>query len=280
MEPVVSGTNGNRNGTDVVVPVAKEPERCIAYLFGVDNYDELTISPLRHAASDAKAFRDMLAKSAKPKFKFDDVHLVQNQWASLAAMKRALDKAVTDSKEKLHTAVFYFAGRGAVTENEDGEPVFYLLPQNADLTDLAGSALSLDYLASSLRSINAKYVTIILDCGFHPAGEGRSAPTGARFLSTINYPTALHTRPGYSLLTAADAGAPAHESDITKRGLLTQELVKATTSSNAFGRDNSLEMREAFKYLETAVPSQANKLGLRQNPKLFGTGTSSVLFGQ
>jgi hypothetical protein len=279
-EPSVAGTNGDRNGTDIVVPVEKEPERCVAHIFGVDNYDELTISPLRRAASDAKSFREILAKSAEPKFKYNDVHLVVNEWASLSAMERALDDVVATSKEKLHTAVFYFAGRGAVTEDERGEPVFYLLPQNADMTNLADSALSLGELASSLRSINAKYVIIILDCGFDPAGTGRSAPTGARFLSTINYPTALHTRPGYSLLTAAAAGAPAYESDTTKAGLLTYLLLKATTSSEALGSDGSLEMREAFKYLRTAVPSQAGKLGLRQSPKLLGTGTSSVLVGK
>ncbi len=279
---IVAGgdTSDDTNGTDIVVPVEKEPERCIAYIFGVDNYDELTISPLKYAASDAKSFRDMLGKSAEPKFKYDDVHLVSNEWASLSAMKRALDDAVATSKEKLHTAVFYFAGRGAVAEDESGGPVFYLLPQDADITNLAGSALSLGQLANSLRSINAKYVIIILDCGFDPAGGGRSAPTGAGFLSAINYPSALHTRPGYSLLTAAAAGAPAYESENTKSGLLTSLLARAAESSDALGSDNSLEMREAYKYLGTAVPSQANKLGLRQNPGLFGTGTSSVLVGR
>jgi uncharacterized caspase-like protein len=221
----------------------------------------------------------MLAKSSAPKFKFDDIHLVQNEWASLSKMKTALNDAVSASKQKLLTVVFYFAGRGAVAQNDDGDPVYYLLPQNADLTNLAGSALSLGELAGSLRSVNAENVIIILDCGFDATGAGRSAPTGARFLSAINYPTALHTRPGYSLLTAAAAGAPAYESESVSAGLLTTALLKAAESREALGSDGSLEMREAFKYLETAVPSQANKLGLRQSPKLFGTGTSSVLTG-
>ncbi len=262
-------------------PPVKEPERNIAYIFGVDDYDELTISPLKHAAADAKAFKEqLLAKSTKPQFKPDDLHVLVNEWASFNAMKRALDDAVASSKKKLKTVVFYFAGRGALGKSSAGDPMFYLLPQDADITNLEGTALSLRRLASGLRPVNAEQVIVILDCGFDSAGKGRSAPTGVKFISSVKYPSALRTHAGYSILAAAGAGRAAYESGVLKSGLLTNALVRGAGSARVLGSDRALGMREAYDYAKTAVPVEARKLGFMQEPYLFGTAPLNVLYGK
>jgi len=269
--------------TPEVTPKPKpKPEavRNIAYIFGVDNYQELTASRLRHAASDAQAFKEMLAKSSKPRYKNDDTHVLVNEWASLSAIRRALDDAVASSKNKLNTVIFYFAGRGAVVENELGEPDYYLLPQDADITKLEETALSLDSLASAFRLVNAEHVLIILDCGFDPAGEGRSVPTGANFIAAIKYPSALYTHKGYSLLTAERPGHPAFESRESGGGLLTGALIDAAATRKAAGSDGVVTMQEVFEHSKTAVPAEAKKLGGRQEPQLFGTSGSNPFFGR
>jgi hypothetical protein len=254
-------------------PVETGPKRNIAFIFGVDDYDELTISRLDHAVSDAKAFRKMLSDSVKPEFKDGDLHFFTNEWASRNGIEEQLGKAVSVSSKKLGTVVFYFAGRGAVVEDKNGEPVFYLLPQDADLVNLRDTALSLDRVATALRLVNAENVIAILDCGFDPSGEGRSAPTGASFLGGINYPSALYTRPGRALLTASAAGRPAYESAEAGGGLLTSALTNACRDSKALGTDRALGMREAHDYAKA-------RLGAKQEPKLFGPAAKSILFGK
>ncbi len=264
---------------DLPPPEVVEAVRSIAYIFGVDSYDELSFDPLNHAAADAAAFKELLTKSLKPEFKSDDVHILLNEWASRSAVKGALDDLIASSKEKLDTVVFYFAGRGAITENEGDQASFYILPQDAEAVNVEGSGLSLEDLASSLRLVNAEHVIVILDCGFEPFGAGRSVPTGARFAGALNFPSSIYRKEGYALLTASSPGKSAFESGELRHGIFTNALIKAGSEVRKYNRD--FDLRRAFKYLASAVSDGAKRAGTKQQPQLLGSeGVKVILLGE
>jgi hypothetical protein len=268
-------------GETTGLPLVPEVKQNAACIFGVDSYNELTLAPLSTAASDAKAFKEFLAASANPDYAASNLVLRVNQDATLAGMKRVLDEFVAmANKKKLGSAVFYFAGRGALARTETGDSAFYILPSDADITNLDGTALSLKLLASNLHLVNAEQVIIILDCGFDPSGAGRCAPTGAGFKGPVQFPEVLYSPANYSLLSAAAPGAPAFDSPALKAGLLTNFLIKAAHNPKLFGTSNTIEMRRLHEYLSTMVPAEANKLGATQEPGLFGSGAANTLFGK
>lgn len=249
----------------------RKPRTNMACIFGIDSYDELTLSPLKYAAADAKAFHRLLATSLHPVFAKS---IFTNKSATREKMKEALKKARGISRnKKLGTFVFYFAGRGALVK-EKGRSVFYLLPRDANAVDLKGTAFSLEDLEDDLLFISAERLIVILDCGFDPSGEGRSVPTRAKFLR-LNFPKSLLNKSRLSLLTACPPGKPAYESNRLRHGLLTHLLLEAASNPKVLGDDHALQMNDAFKY----VGDNMQDLNDKQFPRLLGPSKSNTLIG-
>ena len=129
---------------------------------GVGEYD---IPDLEFAPADALAIKEFLESDAAGPF--DEVLYLENDKATLAAMRQALFVFLQQADWD-DLVVIYFAGHGAP---DPGRPDnLYLLPSNADLNALASTAFPMwDVKTALRRQIASERVLVIADA-CHSAG--------------------------------------------------------------------------------------------------------------
>ncbi len=160
------------------------------------------VNPLPPAIrNEAQEIRDLLADPQRCGYPPDNVQLLLDGEATLAAVRQAL-AGLTARSDPDSTVFFYFSGHGGRIDAgpQAGE---YLLPADAIYTSdqtLAETALPGAELTAALQAIPARKVVVVLDC-CHAGGIGQPkdpvAPVLKAGLSEGYYDTAQSgTRPG------------------------------------------------------------------------------------
>lgn len=154
-------------------PFAIFPNRH-AFLIGAQAYTDAGIRPLKTPTNDIRLMADSLAAYGY------QTHLCPNpDRAAFVQFLEGVKALNTDGEAQI---VLYFAGHGvALTQQKaDGPPTYsgYLLPVDAQRTNLPETAISMEWLAGQIAEWNGKQVLLILDCCY--AGAVRQAVSGFR----------------------------------------------------------------------------------------------------
>jgi WD40 repeat protein len=144
--------------------------KSIAVVIGINNYDN-GISCLKNAVSDAEKIGEMLEREHDY-----ELRLLINQEATGDGLRNLLRTELPAQIGAEDRVLFYFAGHGMATDNDDG-PAGYLVPQDARPED-GSTFLSMIELHEALSALECRHLLVVLDCCF--AGAFRWSST--RFL--------------------------------------------------------------------------------------------------
>ena len=131
-----------------------------AIIIGINKYGE-GIPELRTAVNDARCLAEFLDKEHH----YDDV-LVLTEDVTLDRFRRLLKEELPRIVDREDRVLFYFAGHGALTEEE--APVGYLLPQDARNGD-RDSLISIEETYNDLFRLDCRHALVVLDCCFSSA---------------------------------------------------------------------------------------------------------------
>lgn len=151
-----------------------------ALIIGIADYQH--VNPLPAAVvTDATDMADTLKSPHWCGYKADRVKTLVNADATRDAILSALAD-LTETVAKGDTVCIYFSGHGAAPMTLDGDESS-LLPVDARLGDLAGTAISATEFSSALHAIKADRVLVFLDA-CHAEGAG----TVKASLNQLNIP--------------------------------------------------------------------------------------------
>ena len=132
---------------------------------GIDEYSNDGVADLRFAKADANTLTRSLKTASGKSLDLTAQTVLTNQQASPGSVLAAAEKLVADSKPG-EQAVFFFAGHGV--KGEDGR--YYMATSHTDPTNISGTALSWDKLASVLAKSKARMSIFIDACHSGAAG--------------------------------------------------------------------------------------------------------------
>jgi hypothetical protein len=135
-----------------------------AFIVGIDAYQK--VSPLKTAASDARRLAEVLADTQH--FAVHPPLLDPGGVALRALLRETMPRLVAADDRVL----FYFAGHGIAADGDDG-PAGYLVPADADPTDLKTLVPMAD-LQAALGALPCRHLLLILDCCFSGAFQWAS----------------------------------------------------------------------------------------------------------
>jgi uncharacterized caspase-like protein len=246
-----------------------------AVIVGVSGYQSSGVD-LKWADEDALDFYDALRRSRN--WETDKITLLTNASATKAAITSAiggLAKRVGADDQ----VVFYFSGRGSFAPDQppfdegDGLDEF-LVPFDA-LPNAPSRDLSDDELEALFSSLPTNNVLIVLDTGFAArAGSAsgrekclvRPGAGGGRSVSPRSIDGMGHdlARPGYLLITAAQAGEAPVENNQMRNGVFTYFFVEGLRGPANAGK-KAVSAQQAFEYAGPRTASAA----AGQSPQLI-----------
>lgn len=129
-----------------------------AFIIGINDYQELT--PLQTAVNDAEKLAGILQEEHGFKV---DLHLNPNA-QTIRELLQNLPNIVTSNDRVL----FYFAGHGVAMDSEEGQPQGYLLPVDAQKSEI-DRYIAMGELHQTFAALECRHFLLILDCCFSGA---------------------------------------------------------------------------------------------------------------
>jgi|AntRauTorckE5430_2_1112549.scaffolds.fasta_scaffold05712_2 uncharacterized caspase-like protein/Tfp pilus assembly protein PilF len=137
-----------------------ENKQARAVVIGVSDYQDERVSDLRFANRDATEFATFLRSSSAWEIPEDQLMVLVDTSATLAAIQDALAWQQRDVSEG-ETALIYFAGHGDIEATDKAENG-YLLAHDTPGNNYKLLALSVNYLNRHIDSLNARGAKVIL----------------------------------------------------------------------------------------------------------------------
>lgn len=141
--------------------MSPEFSQSLAVVVGINHYGR-GVPELSTAVNDAKAIAQLLELEQGY-----DVRLLIDETATLAGLLKVLTEDLPREITAQDRVLFYFAGHGIATEDDEGLSG-YLLPQDADRSNL-DTYLSMQVLHDALAALPCRHLLNILDCCFSGA---------------------------------------------------------------------------------------------------------------
>jgi hypothetical protein len=235
-----------------------------AVVIGINRYEK--VPALEFAVEDAKAVQKWIEATG-----FDHVTIILDKEATQRRILSDLFQYLPQKVKSNDRLLFYFAGHGETEDLPGGGKRGYILPVDADPTDLAGTAISMEQLRSLSSLIPARHILYAMDSCYSGLGLSRStgsSAVAAGFLKKVGFLRAVQ------IVTAGGKGELAQER--AGQGLFTGFFLKALEGAADLNRDNVVTGTELGAYLRPAVSDASNQA---QTP-LFGRleGEGEFLF--
>jgi replicative superfamily II helicase len=225
---------------------------------GIDQYASSAIDELSCARRDAVAlealFSDTLGGTTILLIDGDATRQrIEAEFAALAAC-HADD-----------TVVIAFSGHGSETHE--------LVTHDAELADLAGTAIPLDLVQEWFSRIPATRLVFFLDCCF-------SGGIGAKVLRVEAKPRDIRSTDarltqlageGRIIFTASRANEPAYEHRRFGHGFLTHFLLEALRGAEEVVSAGKLSLYKLLDHVTNRVKAAAQQIGRPQNPTMRGS---------
>lgn len=190
------------------------------------------------AARDARVVGITFLESSRRAYRQVTVHLLENRQATREKILRQLDW-LREQMQAGDVGVFFFAGHGG--KGADGR--YYLLPIDANLVDLPGTAIAGFEVKSALAAARGQVLTILDTCHAAAFDAGRNR--------------------GMTVMASSQKQEFARESQTHGHGYFTHALVEGLAGKADANRDGTVDSRELETYVAARVRESSKG---RQNP--------------
>jgi class 3 adenylate cyclase len=231
-----------------------------AIVVGVDTYKSPRIGRLSYAAADARAVAEALPRAGFP---LEQITLLQNEQATKEAIQRVIYGKLTTTTGNDRLLIF-FALHGEVLKQHNYQEG-YVLPYDADPTNLPLSALPMIELSQIGRRLPPKHILFVLDACFSGYAAKRS-PAGASLAPDLS---ALTQEPGVEVLTAGTGGQKVIEEG--GNGIFTRRFLKGLEGF-ADPDGSGLTALKLAVYIQEHVIAESGNQQTPQIAKLDGEG--------
>lgn len=273
----VQGTEGLTNQKTISIQLAKKQEKVYAVVIGINKYKNLP--SLKYAANDAREFYRYLAEvNHIPK---DHIWLLLDEEATLDKLRSTLGTSLRRRAGRDDTVIIFLAGHGA-TETDPSSPdgdglEKYILPHNADPTDLYSSAMPMSEVARIFQRISSDRLVFIGDTCYSGASGGRTILAGGTRANVSGaFLERLSQGKGRVILTASDANELSIEKDELNHGVFTYYLLEGLRGKADLDGDAVITVDEIYRYVSEKVPQAT---GQDQHPVRKGETTGQIVLG-
>jgi hypothetical protein len=258
-------------------------------IIGISDYEDPKLADLSYAEDDAAAIYRYYRSRGIPE---DHLFTLLNSNATARNIKGLLGTQLRSLASRTDdTVIIYFAGHGTReidSASSDGDGYSrYLLPYDADLSDLFGTALRREDLDIIFHRLRSEHIVFILDSCFSGGGRSIPMPYQASQAAPNALPRDSLRRPskGLVVLSAAGPGEPALEggrretvegvrkeppgSDDIPHGVFTHYLLEGLRGAADSNNDGDVDTNELHSFVWTRV-QQAT--GGSQNPSIEAGG--------
>ncbi len=251
----------------------------LAVVIGVGSYEHSSIPKLRYAVPDAEAIYQVLVGPAG--FKKENVLLLTDRGAlkpTLRNIKSALGTFLARSAQKNDMVLIFFAGHGAPEADVRGLErdglAKYLIPSDADPSDLYATALSMDEIHTVFGRIEAERLIMFVDACYSGAVGGRtfaSSRVRTRDMAIDDqFLDRLTRAKGRAIVTASRPSEVSVELTELGHGLFTYYLIEGLKGAADLNRDGVVTLQELYEYVEGQVSRKSRAVGGNQHPVMKG----------
>ncbi|MFC1580366.1 caspase family protein [Thermodesulfobacteriota bacterium] len=231
-----------------------------ALVIGINNYEKWPA--LEFAVADAEAVKKKLQSAG-----FDNIEIILDREAT---QRRILTELFHEFPEKVtrHDRVaFYFAGHGQTEDLPKGGKRGYIIPVDADTSNYAKTAISMQQIRSLSSRISAKHIIYVMDSCYSGLGLNRSFGVSPKISDYLRKVASMRA---VQIVTAGGKGEQVQERE--GHGLFTTYFIKALEGEADFNKDNVVTATELGAYLRPAVSNASNQAQTPLYGRLEGEG--------
>lgn len=233
-----------------------------ALLIGVARYRH--IGPhLPVVADDIAAVAAVLTDPARCGYRSNQVTRLLDQNATRDGIAAAVSTLAARAGPH-DTALIYFSGHGF--HNPGGDDQQYILPYDARVEDLGGTAIRGDQMTAMLRSVRAGRLLVIFDSCHSGGAVDPKTPTDLKHGQSVDYYAGLAQGRGRVVM----ASSLPDEASLILRGavnsLFTTHLLAALRGAGPTLGDGYVRVFDLFRHVARHVPQQARQINLNQTP--------------
>jgi tetratricopeptide (TPR) repeat protein len=238
--------------------------RSFAVVIGINNYTKWPA--LEFAVRDAKALQKKLQESG-----FDEIITLLDKEATQRRILTVLGFELPGKVGREDRVVFFFAGHGQTEDTPGGGKKGYIIPVDADLSNYAGTAVSMEQIKELSNLIPAKHILFAMDSCYSGIGLVRSMGPDPGLGGYLRKVASMRT---VQMVTAGGQGEQVLEKE--GHGLFTRFFLRAIEGEADVNKDGVVTGTELGAYLRPQVSIASNNA---QTP-LFGRleGEGEFLF--
>jgi len=235
-------------------------ERSFAVIVGINHYDKWPT--LEFAVNDAKDVRRKLRETG-----FDDITIILDKEATQRRLLTELFHTLPQKVGNNDRVLFFFAGHGQTEETPNGGKRGYIIPSDADASDCAATAISMEQIRNLSTRIRAKHILYVMDSCYSGLGLSRSYGVSAKISDYIRKVSSMRA---VQIVTAGGKGEQAQEKG--GHGLFTTYLLRALDGEADYNGDNFVTATELGTYLRPTVSNASNQAQTPLYGRLEGEG--------
>lgn len=229
-----------------------------AVVVGVSDY-RAPIVKLPAVAADVREIAKVL-QSKDGAFPKSGTVVLADRQASKAAIESALSAAFGASTSD--TVFIYLAGHGAVEADE-----YYFIPHDANVNDLAGSAVLLNWIKDQFDQCSSERLFLWLDC-CHSGGILKKRSLNDE-TSIVKRTLEVIRGHGRIILAACTAEQSAYENATLGHGVFTHALLRGLKGEAEY--HGEVTPTTLFDFIDREIGSD------RQRPMMFGHMTGRIV---
>ena len=253
----------------VVVGQAKTQSNTFAVVIGITKYKDSTLSTLQFADRDASLFEQYLQSKAGGNLPVDNIRLLVNENATIAAIYDALNWLQERCKPG-DKAYFYFSGHGDVETNNKG--LGYLLAHNSPPSNYRNNAITIEDLNKMAAYLSTKSkATVVLITDACHSGELAGDYYKGRQLVANQLRLILNNEVRLAACRVDEKAGEGEEWG-GGRGVFSYYLLKGLEGLADVNRNDTIQLQELTSYLDSAFAADKDLIRnkLNQHPVLAG----------
>ncbi len=262
---------------NITIHMTKKKGEIWAVIIGINKYRNLPF--LKYAVNDAREiYRYMIEVNQVPQ---DHIWLLLDEDATLDNIRSTLGTKLRRKAGKEDMVIVYLAGHGATEKDDsslDGDGLEkYILPHNADPSDLYASAMPMGEISRIFQRISSEKLVFLTDTCYSGASGGRTILiSGMRANVSGTFLDRLSQGKGRMIIAASDANQVSAEKDELKHGVFTYYMLEGLRGKADFDDDGVITLDEIYRYVSVKVPQAT---GQDQHPVKKGEMTGEIIIG-
>ena len=238
-------------------------------VIGIASYQDSNIPKLNCTLLDARAVYEFFRSAENSPARASNVHLLSDHPNDdgLRADKRGMMLAINRYlvKKAVHKddmAILYFAGHGDVGKHPTKGTEYYLLPSDAEMSDLFVTAIELREFQRLWNAIPAGTKLLIADACNSGGFSGLRGPGGVTGVESMG-------GEAKAVFSACKSNQSSMEVSQLGHGLFTYVLLgglKGKADMVCGDNDGRVTLAELKRWLDKQVPLEARRMGGNQTP--------------